>query len=454
MIRRYHHGDIVRVDEDWVCMDCFRANEYIDCFECGTPVHPDNSWNRTIDGDVEQFCEGCYSDRRSALGECYQCDEEIDAFATLSVQGNSYCSDCAREKIENIIEGAITCSGECDDHRYELTEVLSLVTRVNSFGITTREWTCERCEFSYINQLPSGNPFTVGRWLYDYDEDDTVVCTNCEPGRIATRPRTYTINSYSFKPPPEFRRTARDLDVRALHFGTEVEVEMQEGVDQVRALEQIAKADTENIFYCKADTTINNGFELVSHPFTFNWMVENPGAFQAQFALGEFMRGWSAENCGMHIHMSADAFNNLHLFKFMRFFYQNPGFIRAMARRPKGKLDKWANMEAPSKKSLMAFALNRRMNMDMGRGALDVETEGKQTIECRIFRSTLSPTGYYGNVEFLQSLFDYTKGCGMSDEQLTADRLMKFTRERGSAYSNFLLLTDIARPELQDNWEV
>jgi hypothetical protein len=76
------------------------------------------------------------------------------------------------------------------------------------------------------------------------------------------------------------------------------------------------------------------------------------------------------------------------------------------------------------------------------------------TLECRIFRSTLSPTAYYGNIEFLQSLFDYTKNCGVDDDQLSEQRFMDYTRERGRIYKNFILLSETVRPEIEDNWEV
>jgi hypothetical protein len=163
------------------------------------------------------------------------------------------------------------------------------------------------------------------------------------------------------------------------------------------------------------------------------------------------MRGFESVKCGMHVHMSKDAFSELQMFKFMRFFHMNAGFIRSLGRRPKGRFDRWASIVTPERSSLMRFTLKREA-IDFGRGALNFPEQ--ETIECRIFRSSLAPTAYYGNIEFLQGLFDYTKNCGVDDDQLTKDRFMDYVHDRGQAYKNFVLLTETLRPQVEDNWEV
>ena len=171
-------------------------------------------------------------------------------------------------------------------------------------------------------------------------------------------------------------------------------------------------------------------------------MKENEDAFVAMFSLSKIMKGFDSMNCGMHIHMSLDAFTNLQLMKFMRFFYRNKEFITAIARRPPGKLGQWAEMRTPKKGSVQRYAMKKTGGVGVGRAALNVD--GSKTVECRIFRSTLSPTAYYGNVEFLQALFDYTKTCGI--HQLQFDRFMGYAHDRSSAYKNFITLAKTIRP--------
>jgi hypothetical protein len=275
-----------------------------------------------------------------------------------------------------------------------------------------------------------------------HGEDPTPYTTSVPPAEA------YTIRNYSHKPSPNFKKTERDLESRALYFGTEVEIEMGANQSRLRALTQLAQQDTQRIFYCKADSSVRSGFELVTHPFTFDWMTENREAFDAQFNLSKLMVGWASEGCGMHVHMSVNAFSNLHLFKFMRFFHLNAGFIQAVSRRSINRLNQWAELIIPEKKDLMKYALNKGHRLGLGRGALNIEP--RDTIECRIFRSTLSPTAYYGNIEFLQALFDYTKNCGVDDNELTKENYMSFVNSRGKAYNNFVQLAETIRPDVQD----
>jgi hypothetical protein len=257
--------------------------------------------------------------------------------------------------------------------------------------------------------------------------------------------------NYSYKPTPQFRRTGRDLESRALHFGTEVELDMVGELDNTQALRLLADGDKARLFYCKHDVSCGRGFEVVTHPFTFDWMMNNPEAFDPMFGLASIMRGHESERCGMHVHMSKDAFTELQMFKFMRFFHMNTEFIKSISRRPIGRFEKWAKIISPERSALMKFAL-KRGHIDFARGALNPDNES--TMECRIFRSTLSPTAYYGNIEFLQGLFDYTKNCGVDDDQLSEQRFMDYIHDRGKSYRNFILLSDSLRPEVEDNWEV
>ena len=424
-------------DEEMVCQSCYEDEGYDECTNCGYAAHQDNM----VETDTGDVCDECAEDGVS----CHDCGWYT--VTSLSYQGQDYCNSCARAKVERAIRDSLGCDNRCEEHNEQLIAALRITIPANAFGFEGRTWDCVECGRLCIG-LPSGGPWDVA-YMIRHNNFEAAICLHCRPGGV-DGPR-YRINNYSFKPPPKFQRTSRDLEQRALHFGTEVEIEMEEGKDRNFALSQLAVADEAKIFYCKADTSVRTGFELVSHPFTYNWMKENPNAFQAQFGLAGLMRGWSAEGCGMHVHMSANAFSNLHLFKFMRFFYQNPGFIQSLARRPKGRLEQWAPIKAPEKKALVKYALDKRRGLSVGRGALSFPTE---TVECRIFRSTLSPTAYYGNIEFLQSLFDFTKNCGMDDTQLIVDRYMEFVHERASAYNNFVLLAETIRPVIQDDGEV
>lgn len=419
-----------------LCSSCCESGIYSGCHHCEEVVVGD-TMEDTSDGAV---CSACFQEHYAQCDEC----EEV-TYPTFYVGESCMCKRCARKKVENIYRRAAACDDECAECVDDMAAVSGIVERLNIFGSSGNTYTCVSCSRSTFG-MPWGNPFAVARALVHGQYAD-VECRSCYDG---STPSTYEIMNYSFKPVPKFKRTERDFTNRALHFGTEVELDMVEGIRNNRALKQLAEGDKARLFYCKHDVSCGKGFEVVSHPFTFDWMKENQEAFDPMFGLASIMRGHESERCGMHVHMSKDAFTELHMFKFMRFFHLNINFIRSLARRPTGKFERWAKIVAPERSTLMKFTLNRE-RFDFQRGALNVELD--DTIECRIFRSTLSPTAYYGNVEFLQGLFDYTKNCGADDEQLSEQRFMDYVHDRGKSYKNFVLLTETVRPEVEDNLE-
>jgi hypothetical protein len=430
-----------------ICDSC-RDYNFFTCENCEEIEHTDNRF--IPEGTDANLCEGCYD----SLPTCSECGDTT--FETIEIDDEGYCESCARACGERIVEEIrdrdYDVSGDVDEDDELLADLMDRALALNLFGIATRQWICTECNSSYRCQLPSLNTWDMSHFVaLGITSSRCRACTNGEPIIESALRTSYRVLSYSHKPVPDFRRTERDLEKRALHFGTEVEIEMHDRNDSRRvALAQIGEDDQQHkLFYCKSDSCITNGFELVSHPFTFDWMNQHRDAFDAMFKLAKLMRGFESPGCGMHIHMSSDAFTNLHLFKFMRWFYTNRGFIRAIARRPKGKLDEWASMEEPEPKKLLKYSLDKRNGLGLGRAALNLGQ--RSTIECRIFRSTLSPTGYYGNIEFLQSLFDYTKNSGVKDTGFTP--YIEFVKERGQSYKNFLNLTETIRPMVEQEGE-
>lgn len=426
-------------DDPVVCDSCRDVERYIDCGHCGYTVHPSNT-QETADGSV---CDTCFDDEYE---QCHDCQAFVTD--TFSFDEGDWCRDCARNRIEQIMINAVDCSQGrgCECHTELLDDVMQHAFYCNAFSLTSRRYNCVRCGERRIG-LVGGDSYTMA-YVVVTDSYSDAVCPSCHNGG---GPTTYRILNYTYKPTPLFKRTDRDLGDRSLHFGTEVEVDVAEGSHRDEALRLLCEGDKERLFYCKHDVSCGAGFEIVSHPFTCDWMQNNDSAFRPMFGLASTMRGYESVRCGMHIHMSKDAFSEMQMFKFMRFFHLNKHFIRALARRPTGRFDRWARMNVPERSSLMRFVLNKE-RIDFGRGALNMEPEN--TMECRIFRSSLSPTAYYGSVEFLQGLFDYTKNCGVDDEQLSKPKFMEYIHSRGRAYKNFVLLTDTIRPEVEDNWEV
>jgi len=435
----YHRDDYEYYDTEGgrICEGCYGDN-YFSCSSCGETTHNEDG-EETADHDT--VCAVCF---REHVDLCHECGDSL--FHAIEVNEEYYCAECLRTKLVDDMSTLVDEACECEDCESDAIDMVEAARRCDLARTDRGPWQCSMCgAMQRPDTIPTNlAPLMQCRFILNrHGRDAELKCRACCPSGNEYK---YIINNYSYKPTPVFRRVDRDLEERSLHFGTEVEVEINDDKNTDEALKLIARLDDERLFYCKADSCIHDGFELVSHPFTCEWMHENNEAFNAMFGLGKIMKGWESTNCGMHVHMSVDAFSNLQLLKFMRFFYENKTFIAKVARRPKGKLEDWATMRTPDSAQLQSYTRRKRGSIGVGRGALNVE--GGYTVECRIFRSTLAPTVYYGNIEFLQALFDYTKTCGL--HQLEHNRFLSFVHDRARAYKNFITLTSTTRPVLVD----
>lgn len=380
---------------------------------------------------VDMVCHDCWT--------C-ECGGELD-----DPRGSSQCRVC---RLVEEVDGLLGCCNDCANGS-RAQEIVAEMRAMSSFD---DEYECYGCgdEFYGVPYLS-----TIGdtlRYAINRPVDEPVYCPACYDMYVQRGRRSpehgdvvpYRINNYSFKPTPEFRKTKRDLPSRTLYYGTEIEVEMSPGASSRTALCDLSEHDTQRLFYCKSDSSISNGFEVVSHPFTLAWMHENEDAFEPLFNLSKRMYGHDAENCGMHVHMSLDAFTNLQLMKFMRFIYTNKSFVHAVSRRQKERLERWASLENVDDSTIMRVAKVKGRSRSRGTA---VNITGS-TAEIRIFRSTLSKTVYFGNIEFLECLFDFTALHGMRD--MTPDKLVDFAHDRAKAYKNFLTLESIVNMNIEN----
>jgi hypothetical protein len=305
---------------------------------------------------------------------------------------------------------------------------------INHYGI--RE--CEGCEEMRHDVLRYEDSY--GDWRYyctpcaednDFDPDNG---EEVEPNRHASprgsAPSVYQVHNYTYRPAFDFKMTSREARMtrhrgRLLFMGTELEMQVVSTSDggrennHVLARQYLKERDVHGLVYLKEDASIGYGFELVTHPFTWAWSQENMEPFDMIFGLGKWCEAYRNGRCGMHVHLGRSGFTDFHMYKFARFFYDNPDFIYRVSRRTRREqFVEYANPRPRA--NLMALARNRAH--DGGRGMLNFENG--ETVECRIFNGTISRGGFFGNLEFLKALYDYTRQAPL--HHLVPDGFMEF----------------------------
>ena len=239
-----------------------------------------------------------------------------------------------------------------------------------------------------------------GEYHHDSEDDD-----NSDDDERSEGPNISLIRNYSYKPTTEFISMPYDAK-EVPFFGLELEVERMDKSETSRG--DMAKKIENKAWYFKNDGSLNNGFEIVTHPLTFSYIKHSAKNFES--ALNELScnayNSYNANTCGMHIHISKKAFSTWQLYKFMKFFAENVPFIVAISQRKMEKLAQWANIEDNDENTLMYKA--KKKNGNSAR-YVAINLQNYSTIEVRIFRGTLNFQSFMKNIEFVHALYMFTK---------------------------------------------
>jgi hypothetical protein len=407
--------------EEYLCGGCVDSSAH-ECDRCGEFFDEESIYHPA---DGEEMCMPCIEQRGG--GYCTNCEELIvdlryfpdhESWTGELVDGGMFCEDCVREAGHWDWE-----DGQTGDTRRRMAQERARSERRSELGYSENAVRCSLC----------GNDSHY--YVEDRRNQGLVFCTD----RCMTKDDghqsgfRYKVLNYTFKPPPQFRDMPSELARNKLYFGTETEVTTESSVNTV--LSQLTDEDDERLFYVKSDSSIN-GIEVVSHPFTYDWMVENEGCFSPIFLMRKF--GVAHDNqCGMHIHMSVSAFSRLHKMKFSKLFFENETFMFSMSRRTRKEWKRWGGAQKFNDGfSAMSIAQG---STNPNRSSM-LNFQRRDTIECRMFRGTISPSGYFGNIEMLKAAYDYTKSAGIND--MTPGRFIEFAHDHGSMYKNFLFMHD------------
>ena len=219
-----------------------------------------------------------------------------------------------------------------------------------------------------------------------------------------------SIKEYNYKPAPKFHNVHEPTKT---YFGVEIEVENVGFVDKrpknrsIRAAHDISSAY--KWIYCKKDSSITEGFEMVSEPLSFRWMQTNKSQLIGLLGLARKLglRSFEPGTCGMHVHISRNKFNSAKLYNFVRFFYCNQERMSIISHRNKDELDTYASLSLLSKaKYANIDNYGEDACIPGHHGAICLQN--RDTVEVRIFRGTLDFHVFMRNIEFLMSLVEFT----------------------------------------------
>lgn len=323
------------------------------------------------------------------------------------------CSHCG----EKFDEEDMTCfDGDmlCDDCLDELTVVCERCgERILAEDAADSDLTlCRHCYNEYYTSCEiCGRTIEYDDACYFDDDSDTPYCSSCYDSRCGSE----YIYDYNYKPSPVFFGNGKR------YLGVELEIDKGgHDDDNARLIANTANRDERRI-YIKHDGSLNDGMEIVTHPMTLDYHInEMPWLDVLDEAVSLGYLSHKTSTCGLHVHINRDSFGETRdeqegcisrVLFFVERFWQE---LLKFSRRTESQIARWAARYGikDDPKSTMD---NAKKNYS-GRYTC-VNLTNYNTIEFRIFRGTLKYNTLIATLQLVNRICDIS--VTMTDDELT-----------------------------------
>ena len=327
---------------------------------------------------------------------CCHCGQEHPLENRVMVGDDTLCERCANEE-------TVICS-RCGERIYRDDNAGDENTLLCQPCYDRHYTSCERC----------GRIIHLDDAYYEDDDEDYPLCYDCHTHAS----RNKMIEDYYYKPEPLFRGDG------SRYFGVELEIDgAGEDDTSARKVMEIANGNGVENLYCKHDGSLDDGFEMVTHPMTLEYhMKEMPWKQILQEAIRLGYTSHQANTCGLHVHVNRNAFGETEeaqdavIARILYFFEKNWEELLKFSRRTPRQLERWATRYGykDQPKELLDHA---KKGYHGGRYT-SVNLTNTDTIEFRIFRGTLKYNTLIATLQLLNRICDVA--ICLTDDQIKA----------------------------------
>lgn len=271
---------------------------------------------------------------------------------------------------------------------------------------------CQSCyERFYTSCEHCGRIICHDDAYYGDDDQDNPLCWHC----YCHTQQDSQIHDYYYKPEPIFYGNGNR------YFGLELEIDgAGENSDHACQIMRLANCGKE-LIYCKHDGSLDNGFEIVTHPMTLDFhLKEMPWAAVLKRAIEQGYLSHQANTCGLHIHVNRDAFGSTEaeqdacIARLLYFFEKHWEELLKFSRRTQRQLERWAARYG-YKEQPRDILDHAKKGHHGGRYAC-VNLQNTETIEFRVFRGTLKYNTLIATLQLVNKVCDVA--FYMSDDEL------------------------------------
>ena len=322
---------------------------------------------------------------------CCECGEPLTHDEVYEFDGNNYCRSC--------LDDATFICDCCGEREYVDDEV--------SDG---RISICQRCYDNYYTRCEECNRLIHNDdACYLSDDDDYPYCESCYNERVGR-----SIREYSYKPAPIFYGTGTRF------MGVELEVdEGGHSNDNAEEVFNIANSDHEHL-YIKSDGSINNGFEIVTHPMSLDYHKNQmPWQEVMQKLVDMGYLSHKTSTCGLHVHVNRSALGDNcteqenTVARILYFVEHHWSEMLRFSRRTESAMQRWAARYG-TKGNPKEHIDNAKKDYSRYRC---INIQNYYTIEFRLFRGTLKYSTFIATLELVNEICSVA--LSLSDDEMT-----------------------------------
>jgi hypothetical protein len=206
-----------------------------------------------------------------------------------------------------------------------------------------------------------------------------------------------------------------------LFMGLELELCYKDNSTTQKAVREVSKTFNIRELHAMYDGSIGEGVEFTTHPMSFDYINS---VFKKKADALFKVAPVASDRCGMHIHLSQDAFTRGHLLRFVNMIHDHDDLIQRVARRLNAE-----HCSKPEKKRLIDMVDGKTT----GNHHNQVNMTSGKTIEIRIFAGVTTLEETMKNVEFCHALYEFTRTAGAVD--CTDKKFEEYVNKHSKTYA-------------------
>lgn len=229
------------------------------------------------------------------------------------------------------------------------------------------------------------------------------------------------IEPYNYKPDKfNFNRIYGSDDIKP-YLGIELEVDKAgKNDDNAKMVIDILGA---NNVYCKHDGSLDNGFEIVTHPCTLDYHLNMNYQELFEKLIGLNYRSHDTVTCGLHIHFNKNYFGesktiqDLCITKLLYLFEKYWDNIAKFSRRDNNKYASRYGMEKDDSMFEVLYKAKAAKESYNGKYR-SINLKNENTVEIRVFKGTLKYNTFIATLQFVNKLVMMCRESDLEEIQL------------------------------------